>query len=92
VLSYCPVVVCRDNIKKVKPDPLHLQAALNLTGGYAHNALMVGDHPLDIEVGRRVGTLTAGVLTGNFREADFRQAGADIVLPQASCLKDLFHE
>ena len=89
ILCYCDVVICRDAVEKVKPDPLHLRAALHQIRGDAASALMVGDHPLDIEAGQQAGTLTAGVLTGNFQEADFRQAGADIVMSQASCLMEM---
>ena len=44
---------------------------------------MIGDHPIDIETGKNAGTRTAGVLTGHFREEDFLQAGADMVLREA---------
>jgi phosphoglycolate phosphatase len=33
ILSYCPVVVCRDDVKNVKPHPQHLNTALNKLGG-----------------------------------------------------------
>lgn len=89
ILSFCAAAVCRDAVEKVKPDPLHLLAALEKSNGHAASALMVGDHPLDIEAGRHAGTFTAGVLTGNFHAEDFREAKADIVLPQASSLINL---
>jgi phosphoglycolate phosphatase len=64
ILSYCPVVVCRDAVNKVKPHPDHLNMALHKLGGSAKHALMVGDHPLDIKTGR-------GVLTGHFQKKRF---------------------
>lgn len=84
ILSYCPVVVCRDAVKKVKPHPEHLNMALNKLGGSAKHTLMIGDHPLDIKTGRRAGTKTGGVLTGHFQKNDFIEAGADLVLPHAA--------
>jgi phosphoglycolate phosphatase len=84
ILSYCPVVVCRDAVNKVKPHPEHLNMALNKLGGSAKLALMIGDHPLDIKTGRRAGTKTCGVLTGHFQKNDFIEAGADLVLPHAA--------
>ena len=84
ILSYCPVVVCRDAVNKVKPHPEHLNMALNKLGGSAKHTLMIGDHPLDIKTGRRAGTKTCGVLTGNFQKNDFIEAGADLVLPHAA--------
>jgi phosphoglycolate phosphatase len=84
ILSYCPVVVCRDAVNKVKPHPEHLNKALNKLGGSAKHTLMIGDHPLDIKTGRRAGTKTCGVLTGHFQKNDFIEAGADLVLPHAA--------
>lgn len=89
ILSFCAAVVCRDAVEKVKPDPFHLYAALEKIKGHATSTLMVGDHPLDIEAGRRAGIFTAGVLTGNFQAEDFRKAKADIVLPRASSLMNM---
>ena len=83
ILSYCPVVVCRDAVNKVKPHPEHLNMALKILGSSAENTLMIGDHPLDIKTGRRAGTKTCGVLTGHFSKNDFIEAGADLVLPHA---------
>lgn len=86
---YCQVVICRDHVANVKPHPEHLNKALQLLTSPAHNSLMIGDHPLDIEAGKASGTFTGGVLTGHFQENDFRQAGADIVLPQAFDIIDM---
>ncbi len=83
ILSYCKAVVCRDMVKNVKPHPEHLNKALQMLNSSANTTLMIGDHPLDIQTGRNLGTYTAGVLTGNFQKSDFINAGADLVLPQA---------
>ncbi len=45
---------------------------------------MVGDHPIDISVGKNVGTYTIGVLTGYASEYLLREAGADIILDNAA--------
>lgn len=84
ILSYCPVVVCRDDVKYVKPHPEQLTLVLSKLDAKADRSMMIGDHPLDIETGHNAGTLTAGVLTGHFREDDFMTSGADLVLSQAS--------
>lgn len=84
ISAYCPVVICRDDVEKVKPHPAHLHKALQMLAVPPEESLMVGDHPLDIKTGKLGGTLTAGVLTGNFAVNDFLKAGADIVLPQAA--------
>ena len=84
ISSYCPVVVCRDHVKHVKPHPEQLNLALSRLGSSSGTSMMIGDHPLDICAGQNAGALTAGVLTGHFHEDDFVLAGADLVLAQAS--------
>ena len=83
ILSYCAVVICRDDVKNVKPHADHLNLALNRLGGSADKTLMIGDHPLDIKTGRNAGSFTCGVLTGRCQKNDFIEAGADIILNQA---------
>ena len=57
------VLLTRDDVERVKPDPEHLHLALAALGVPADAALMVGDHPTDIETGSAAGAFTAGVLT-----------------------------
>jgi len=73
-------VLTRDDVARVKPDPQHLGAALAALDAAPGAALMVGDHPMDVEAGRRLGTWTAGVLTGAGGRAALLAAGADFVL------------
>ena len=84
IADHCPVVICRDDVQQVKPHPEQINLALSKLGSSARRAMMIGDHPIDIETGQNAGTLSAGVLSGHFREEDFIQAGADLVLSQAS--------
>jgi phosphoglycolate phosphatase len=83
ILSYCPVVIYRDDESKVKPHPEHIGLALTRLGSSAPTTLMIGDHPLDIKTGHNAGTLTCGVLTGRCQKDDFIKAGADIILSKA---------
>jgi phosphoglycolate phosphatase len=43
-------------------------------------AVMVGDHTIDIQAGKRVGMKTVGVLTGRTKKEEFEKAGADYIL------------
>lgn len=83
ILSYCPVIVCRDDVSKVKPHPEHINMALCKLGSQAHHSLMIGDHPIDIMTGHNAGTMTCGVLTGRCQKNDFIEAGADLILSHA---------
>jgi phosphoglycolate phosphatase len=78
---FCHVFIPRDNITHVKPHPDHLSAALKaMSVSKPDRCLMVGDHPLDIEGGRRMAMKTVGVLTGRAGRNEFLEAGADLVL------------
>lgn len=57
-------VLTRDDVPRVKPDPDHLIAALQRLDVAPQHALMVGDHTMDVEVGKRAKTLTAAVASG----------------------------
>jgi phosphoglycolate phosphatase len=83
--DFCDVFIPRDYVSRVKPHPEHL--VLTLARMAADNpglCLMVGDHVIDIEGGKRVGMKTAGVLTGKATYRDFVKAGADFILDDAT--------
>lgn len=72
--NFVGCVLTREDVAKVKPHPEHLLHALRLLGCPPEQALMVGDHIMDIEVGRNAGTKTAGVATG---EASFSSLASE---------------
>jgi phosphoglycolate phosphatase len=82
--EFCDVFISRDSIKKVKPHPDHLTSAMKTLNVSGEEAVMVGDHPLDIQAGKRVGMKTIGVLTGRTKREDFEKAGADYILENVS--------
>jgi phosphoglycolate phosphatase len=84
--DYCSCVLTRDHVKNVKPDPEHLGPALERAGCASWQALMVGDHPMDIEAGKRAGTRTAAVLTGETGFAEMLAAKPDLIAPDAAAL------
>ncbi len=51
--------------------------------------MMVGDHIIDVQAGKRVGMKTIGVLTGRIKKEEFERAGADYILRDASEICDL---
>jgi phosphoglycolate phosphatase len=81
---YCQAVLTREDARRVKPHPEHLLSALGLLGVVPAAAAMVGDHPLDIQLGREAGTFTIGVLSGHSPREALSAAGADMILPEAS--------
>ncbi len=82
--EFCDVFVSRNSVKKVKPHPDHLTYVMRKLKISQEEAMMVGDHVIDIQAGRRVGMKTVGVLTGRTKKEEFEKAGADYVLRDVS--------
>jgi len=80
------VLLTRDEVTAVKPDPGHLLAALRLLGVEPQQTLMVGDHPMDVQVGHAVGARTAAVLTGAGSPERFSEVQPDLILAQVGDL------
>lgn len=74
--DYCTEFLARDHVRRVKPHPQHLLRALEKLAVDPGTALMVGDHPLDIETGHRAGILAAGVWSGHASRTDLLRSGA----------------
>jgi phosphoglycolate phosphatase len=79
--NYVTAVITREMTSYVKPDPRHLTEILSLINISAGQSLMVGDHPIDIRIGKDVGTYTAAVLTGTGKHEDLIISRPDFLLP-----------
>ena len=79
----------RDHVARVKPDPDHLQTALRALNATRRESLMVGDHPLDIETGKRLGVRTAGVASGRVPLPELQAHRPDWTAPDCAALVDL---
>jgi phosphoglycolate phosphatase len=82
--AYCDVFLSRDSIERVKPHPDHLLSALRALGVTGEEAVMVGDHLIDVQAGKKAGMKTIGVLTGRIRREEFKEAGTDAILGEVS--------
>ena len=82
--QYTHAVITREQTPNVKPHPEHLLMMLNTLGVAAAHAAMVGDHPMDIKIGKDAGVYTIGVLAGHSRRETLEQAGADLILNTAA--------
>lgn len=84
IRDYSDAVVTRNDTARVKPHPDHIRTVLRILNVEPSQCAMVGDHPMDIRVGKEVGALAVGVLTGYSGIADLRGAGADLILDRAA--------
>lgn len=81
-------LLTRDDVARVKPDPGHLLGCLELLGVQPGEALLVGDHPTDMQCGRAAGSYTCGVLTDTTEAPALQDAGADLVMPDVAAVVD----
>jgi phosphoglycolate phosphatase len=82
----CAVLLTRNDVPHVKPDPRHLDEALARLDCPQDRALMVGDHPMDMTTAGALGIRAIGVLTGSSTAESLSEAGALLVLPSVADL------
>jgi len=90
--DFCEVFVSRNLVKKVKPHPDHLTYVMKSLKTSGKEAVMVGDHPIDIQAGKKMGMKTIGVLTGRTKKDEFEKAGADYVLKDVTEVCELLEK
>ncbi len=81
---YHDVLLTRDDVRHVKPDPCHLLRALAHFPEGERRAAMCGDHPMDVIAGKRIGALTVGVLTPNMTKERFKGVDPDLIVSRPS--------
>lgn len=87
--EYVEVIVSREDVARVKPDPEHPRKALLALGADPSLSIICGDHPTDVIAGKALGAYTVGVLTGRTKREDFVRYGADLVIPSIDFLPRL---
>ena len=78
--GFITYILGADNVRLAKPDPEPVLKTLSDLGFAAGEALVVGDMPVDILMGKRAGALTCGVTYGNSTRDALLAAGADYVI------------
>lgn len=79
ILNHVNLLLARDDVKRVKPDPEHLLSALQGLGSSVATSLMVGDHLLDITSARRVGMSCAAVASGRLSKTELTSGHPDFL-------------
>lgn len=89
LLRDCRIVVCRDHVEAAKPDPAGLLLACRQAGCAPEQAVYIGDHPKDIEAGKKAGVATVAAAWGYLPDGpDITQWDADLI---ARSMEDLEH-
>ena len=73
----------RERAPRPKPHPDQLWDACRAMGLDPGRAVMVGDHPTDMQAAVAAGCLAVGVTSGRIGGDELREAGAGLVLPDA---------
>jgi len=73
----CNAFVAREDTPRVKPHPDHALTVLARLGIAPERAVLVGDHPLDVETARRAGIYSAAVVSGHAGRAELANAAPD---------------
>lgn len=92
IRRYFDVVVNRDQVRRIKPDPEPLLSALARIGTEAGGTWSVGDTPVDARAGRAAGVRVVGVLTGAGTEDQLRAEGVTDILASIAELPDFLDE
>ncbi|MHB0913495.1 MAG: HAD family hydrolase [Armatimonadota bacterium] len=74
------VLLTRDDVPNTKPHPEHLLRALACLEVRPHEAVMVGDHWMDVQAGKAAGTRTVGFLREGRPDDFFADSQPDLVI------------
>lgn len=81
----------KDDETNAKPHPEPVLRTLKEFGVDASDAIVVGDMPVDILMGKAAGASTCAVTYGNTSREALEEAGADIIIDDFSKLLKLSH-
>lgn len=89
IVEHFDLILGVDSILHRKPHPEPVEKVLHKLGGRREAAIMVGDSPLDVEMGRRAGILTCAVTYGWRPREELLKAGPDVILDDIRELMNL---
>ena len=87
---YISYVLGANSVTNAKPHPEPVLKTMADMGFPAEETLVVGDMPVDIQMGKGAGAHTCAVTYGNASREDLAAAGADIIIDDFSQLTDIY--
>ena len=91
IAGFISYILGADSVRLAKPDPEPVLKTLSDLGYVPGEALVVGDMPVDILMGKRAGTLACGVTYGNSSRDGLLVAGADFIIDEFAEILDILH-
>ncbi len=89
IANFFDVVISRNQVQHVKPDPEHLSTALKVLGVTPGEAIIVGDSRVDIRSAKELKAIAVGIPTGVSTVKQLTDAGADYIITSMSDLPRL---
>jgi phosphoglycolate phosphatase len=73
------VFLPREDVPRVKPDPIHVQLAMERLSLNRDEVLVVGDHPIDILCAKKIGVKSAAVSSGRISFEELKTSDPDFL-------------
>ena len=77
-------IIPRESVSEVKPNPIHLENALNALKLRPQEVVLVGDSVKDVLCAKELGVLAVGVTTGLSSSDELTRAGAQYIASSAN--------
>jgi HAD superfamily hydrolase (TIGR01549 family) len=90
--QFFDAIITRESVLAVKPDPVHLEAALKALKVRPEEAIVIGDSVRDMECARRLKVLAVGVTTGFSSIEELTRAGADYLASSSTDIPSLLQK
>lgn len=89
ITDYFQVVVPRDRVKRVKPNPEQFELALKKLDARSDTTLIVGDSMVDMESAKEIKALAVGLPTGLSTTEELTSHGANYIITSLNDLPTL---
>jgi len=86
--DYVDILLTREDVPRVKPDPVHVSEAIKEMGVESKQVLVVGDHPIDILCAKKAGVKSGAVVSGNSSFEELMASNPDFI---ESDIKTLYY-
>ncbi|MHA1490291.1 MAG: HAD family hydrolase [Promethearchaeota archaeon] len=85
-------IITRDSVKYLKPHPESINKASIIMGVPLKKCVVIGDVHSDIMMGKSVGAVTIGVLTGVFKKENFLKYEPDFIIESVADITKIFEQ
>ena len=92
IADFFDAVIPRDKVNNVKPDPAHLEAALNALSVAAKDAVVVGDSSVDMRSAKELKAIAVGLPTGVSTIEQLMSNGANYIITSITDLPTLIEK